>query len=408
MRSEFKRVPIDEAVELIIDHRGRTPRKLGGDFAEVGVQVISAKNVYDGRLHLTDNPRFVASEMAARWMPVQLRHGDVLLTSEAPLGEAAYIDGDSGHCLGQRLFALRARRGVANGRFLYYALLSPLVQQRLHARATGTTAQGIKQSELRQVEIDLPDIAEQSGIASVLGALDDKIDSNRRLAAVLEEIAETVFRARFVDFVGVEEFEESEIGKIRAGWKSGIIRDLAQLRYGKALRAADRAPGPVAVVGSSGVIGTHTRHLVEGPAVVIGRKGTVGSVIWVGCDAWPIDTTFVAEPTEGVHPIFLYFMLRQANLPYLTAGTGVPGLNRDAAERHAVLVPSRDAVSDFASVAEPWFKQRDRLNEEVSILTAIRDALLPKLISGEIRVPDTRDPEEVIGPVAEELAAATP
>jgi type I restriction enzyme S subunit len=275
-------------------------------------------------------------------------------------------------------------------------------------RNVGAVFDSLNVRDIACIRIPTPPVAEQARICSILGALDDKLDSNRRLATLLEEVAATLFRARFIDFVGVEEFEGSEIGRVPNGWKSGTIRDLAVLRYGKALRAADRVPGLVAVVGSSGVIGTHTRHLVEGPAVVIGRKGTVGSVIWVGCDAWPIDTTFVAEPTEGVHPIFLYFMLRQANLPHLTADTGVPGLNRDAAERHAVLVPSRDAVNDFALVAEPLFGQRDRLIKEVETLTALRNALLPKLISGEIRVPDTNDHDEVIGPAAEELAVAVP
>ena len=153
MRSDVRSVTIDEAVELIIDHRGRTPKKLGGDFSFDGIQVVSAKHVYRGRLHLDENRRFVPLEMAKRWMPTKLLAGDVLLTSEAPLGEAAYLNENTDLCLGQRLFALRARPTVAHHRFLYYALRSPLVQRRLHARATGTTAQGIKQSELRQLSL---------------------------------------------------------------------------------------------------------------------------------------------------------------------------------------------------------------------------------------------------------------
>jgi hypothetical protein len=132
-----------------------------------------------------------------------------------------------------------------------------------------------------------------------------------------------------------------------------------------------------------------------------------GSVIWVRGDSWPIDTTFFAEPTEGVDPIFLYFALLKADLPKLTENSGVPGLSRDAAERHTALLPSPVAVEDFALVAEPLFLQRDRLIEGIGTLTALRDAILPKLISGKIRVPDTDDPEEVIGPAAERLAAAT-
>ncbi|HTZ87245.1 MAG TPA: restriction endonuclease subunit S, partial [Solirubrobacteraceae bacterium] len=195
----MRRLTIEEAVELIIDHRGRTPKKLGSDFTCSGTQVISAKNVHGGRLHSNENQRFVAPEIAARWMPNRLQAGDVLLTSEAPLGEVAYLDDAVDYCLGQRLFGLRARSDVLDSRFLFYALRSPRVQARLRSRASGTTAQGIKQAELRRVELEIPTIAEQRKISSVLGALDDKIDSNFRLARILEEAAATLFQARFVN-----------------------------------------------------------------------------------------------------------------------------------------------------------------------------------------------------------------
>jgi type I restriction enzyme S subunit len=347
-------------------------------------------------------------EIAAKHKRSRLAGGEVLITLVGSVGQVAVVPAAlDGWNVARAVGVIPVRRDVSS-QWVAWCLRTPEAIRYLDARLNTTVQRTMNLRDLASLRIPLPPIGAIRIISSVLGVLDDKIDSNQRLATLLEEVAETLFRARFVDFVGVENLKDSEIGQIPANWRSGIIRDLAVLRYGKALRAAERVAGLVAVVGSSGVIGTHTRHLVEGPAVVIGRKGTVGSVIWVGCNAWPIDTTFVAEPIEGVHPIFLYFMLRQADLPHLTADTGVPGLNRDAAERHAVLVPSRDAVSDFASVAEPWFKQRDHLHKEVATLTAIRDALLPKLISSEIRVPDTNDPEEVIGPAAEELAAATP
>lgn len=287
------------------------------------------------------------------------------------------------------------------------AVLDRLAYLTNYVRAvqTGTAVPHISGPQIAAFRVVLPPVHEQERIASVLGALDDKIDSNSRLAVLLEELAATVFRARFVDFVGVENFEESEIGRIPRGWSVGTIADLARLRYGKALPAAARQPGRAAVVGSSGVVGTHNAHLVAGPVVIVGRKGTAGSVTWVGRDAWPIDTTFFAEPAHGIDPVFLYFVLRQVDLPQLTADSAVPGLNREAAERRAVRLSPEEAINEFAAVARPLFRERDALLDESRTLTQVRDALLPKLISGEISVPDSAESDEMIGPVADTHAA---
>jgi type I restriction enzyme S subunit len=153
-------------------------------------------------------------------------------------------------------------------------------------------------------------------------------------------------------------------------------------------------------------VGSHDRSLVAGPVVVVGRKGTAGSVIWVGRDAWPIDTTFFAQPQDGCDPVFVYYFLLHANLPHLTADSAVPGLNRDTAERQPVALPPPEWIAEFAQDAGPLFTLKGGRETERQTLTEVRDLLLPKLISGEIRVPDTADPEEVIAPAAEKLAGA--
>ena len=199
MTSELCRHRLGDVLAVVIDHRGRTPKKLGGDFVAAGVRVLSAKTVKGGRLQGLADCRFVTQDMYDAWMPNKLRLGDVLLTSEAPLGEAAYLQDDAHFCLGQRLFALRANDAKLDARFLFYLLLSPAVQQRLQARATGTTAQGIRQAELVQVEVYLPPLPEQRRVASILGALDDKIELNRRMNGTLESIAHAVFQSWFID-----------------------------------------------------------------------------------------------------------------------------------------------------------------------------------------------------------------
>jgi len=291
-----------------------------------------------------------------------------------------------------------------NQRWLYFAL--SLVE--IRPFITGSAQPKLNQRNLNVVSLPTPPEKEQDGIAFVLGALDDKIDSNRRLASLLEQTAAELFRARFVDFVGVEEFEDSGIGRIPRDWRCGPLSDLTKLRYGKSLPAAVRVPGPIAVVGSSGIIGAHNSRLIRGPVVVVGRKGTAGSVVWVGRDAWPIDTTFFAEPVDGIDPVFVYFALLHANLPHLTADSAVPGLNREAAEQRLISLPPPHEIEDFAQTCRALFAKKDASEAEQVALAAIRDALLPKLISGVIRVPDTTDSAEVIEPAREALLATPP
>ena len=112
MGSEMTSASLGDVLDVLIDHRGRTPKKLGGDFSNSGVRVLSAKNIKDGRIDLSATIRYVGREMHDRWMRVKLRTGDVLLTSEAPLGEVAFLNDDADFCLGQRLFALRPNSNI--------------------------------------------------------------------------------------------------------------------------------------------------------------------------------------------------------------------------------------------------------------------------------------------------------
>lgn len=212
MTSEEANVLLGDSLEALIDHRGRTPKKLGGEFSDSGVPVISAKHVRGGQLFL-DDVRYVDETLAQKWMPEPLCTGDVLLTSEAPLGETAYLKNQTNLVLGQRLFALRPRPEIFDSRYLYYLLRWWPVRRKIEERATGTTAQGIRQSELRQVNLPWRPIKEQAAVADILGTLDNKVELNRRISETLEAMAQAVFKAWFVDFEPVRAKREGRWNK---------------------------------------------------------------------------------------------------------------------------------------------------------------------------------------------------
>lgn len=152
----WEALPLSGVVSDIIDHRGKTPKKLGGDWSEDGYPAISAKNIKSGRLIRPDTIRFIDKELYRKWMRVPLVKGDVILTSEAPLGEMYFLAEDKEYVLSQRLFGIRADSDCINGCYLYFWLNSPLARSDLETRATGTTVIGIRQAELQKVLVLFP------------------------------------------------------------------------------------------------------------------------------------------------------------------------------------------------------------------------------------------------------------
>ena len=224
---------IEDSMKAIIDYRGKTPRK-----TSFGVPLITAKIVKDGQI-ITPN-EFIAPEDYDSWMCRGMpKPGDVVMTTEAPLGEIAQLDGRK-VALAQRLITLRGKPDLVNNTYLKFAMQSPFVQNQLKARSTGTTVQGIRQSELREVEIPLPPLDEQRRIARILGTLDEKIELNRKMNQTLEAIARLIFKSWFVKFDPVHAkmegrkpdcmdsetaalfpstFQDSALGKIPTGWE---------------------------------------------------------------------------------------------------------------------------------------------------------------------------------------------
>ena len=199
--NNWKELPLNDVIELVIDHRGKTPKKLGfDDFFSEGYPVLSAKHVKTSGLVNLDAMRFANEEMYKKWMKEPTQKGDVILTSEAPLGELFYIDGSKKYVLGQRVFGLRPKSDVLDSMYLLVWLSSAEGQGRLQARATGSTVQGIKQSELLKIMIPIPPMEVQKDIASIYGSLDQKIQLNTQINQTLEQIAQALFKSWFVNF----------------------------------------------------------------------------------------------------------------------------------------------------------------------------------------------------------------
>ena len=295
--------------------------------------------------------------------------------------------------------------------FLRYFLVCPETQAKLLSWAgSGGTRNALTKGMIAAFDVLAPgEVSEQRDIAHILGTLDDKIELNRRMNATLEAMARALFRSWFVDFDPVrakmegrdtglpkeiadlfpDRLVDSEWGPIPEGWTVSGLRDMIELAYGKALKAKARnGGGGVPVFGSNGQIGWHDEALVERPGIVVGRKGNPGTVTLSLTGFFPIDTTFYVVPKHEIDEClyFLFFALQEQDLPSVAADSAVPGLNRNLAYMNKQLQPPTSVVKCFDGCASTMYARCRHATTESRLLVSLRDALLPRLVSGELRV----------------------
>jgi type I restriction enzyme S subunit len=265
---------------------------------------------------------------------------------------------------------------LADPLFIYHLLASKDVVEMLDTIAEGSTSAypSLKPSDIENLDILLPPLPEQKAIAAVLSSLDDKIDLLHRQNKTLETMAETLFRQWFV-----EEADE--------GWEEGKLGDLIELIYGKALKDELRTGSGYPVVGSSGIVGYHSDYLVNGPGIVIGRKGTLGKVVYLNDCFYPIDTTYyVKSKNESSELFYEYFLLKTIAFEDMNSDSAVPGLNRDIALSAELKIPPRHLILAFNSKSKSMMDKKELNNNQIRTLESLRDTLIPKLMSGEVRV----------------------
>ncbi len=382
-------VTLGYALTALIDHRGKTPKKLGGDWTASGHRVVSAINIKGNRVDANEH-HFVSGELYARWMKVPLRAGDVLLTSEAPTGEVAYLNEDKDWCLGQRVFGLRSNPQLLNGRYLFYQLRGGPARSQLLARATGTTVSGIRQSELVKVQLDLPPLQEQQDVADILGSLDERIESNRRVIEHGTRLLDLLSRC-----VADAGLDATPLGKVARASTTTVnpaslgdrIVDLLSIP------AFDEGTWPERVQAST--IKSH-KLLIQTPAILVSRLNPRFNRTWycVPRDGVPAlaSTEFVAlslgDPS-WLGALWLavrdeYFMSELRRRVTGTSGShqrirSSDALAIDVPDVRTLPIAERQTASDLLTLVH----QRRRENQK---LADVRDSLLPELLSGRIRV----------------------
>ncbi len=381
-------------------------------FVDSGVPVIRGSNLSaDTSIRLTDAGLvFVSDGKAKEFKRSVAKRGDLVFTCWGTINQIGLIDTRSkfqSYIVSNKQMKLTVDPAKADQRFIYYVFSGPVKQKEILENGIGSSVPGFNLGQLKRHEVLLPPLAEQRQIADFLEMLDDRITLLRDTNATLEAIAQALFKSWFVDFDPVrakaegrqpegmdaataalfpDSFEESELGLVPKGWRVGKVEDLMELAYGKALKATDRNDGPVPVYGSGGITGYHDQALVAGPSIIVGRKGTVGSLYWEDQPFFPIDTVFYVKTDQPL--TYCYYLLKTLGLEDMNTDGAVPGLNRGNAYRLPVVIPDTSVLNAFNEITAALRVTMFANEQQAQTLTQLRDTLLPRLISGQLRLPE--------------------
>ena len=359
---------------------GGTPSKARPDFWEGDIPWVSSGEMTEKRIHDTSlRITTEAAEAGSRLVPSNTVLAVVRGMSLANEFRIAITRREV--AFNQDLKAFACVPDVES-EFLFYALLA----RREYIRNLATEAShGTKKLEtdvLASVQIAVPQPEIQRQAVSILASYDDLIENNRRRMTLLEESARLLYREWFVllRFPGYEHTRISD--GVPEGWEKKTLGECITLNYGKALKAEVRIDGEYPVYGSSGIVGSHEKPLVKGPAIILGRKGNVGSVYWSSKSFYPIDTVYFVDAESS--SLYLYYALK--HMHFISTDVAVPGLNRDFAYSRPLLRPTATMLREFLETVTPIHAQLDKLDEMNQKLRTARDLLLPRLMSGEIAV----------------------
>nr|WP_288893674.1 restriction endonuclease subunit S [uncultured Alistipes sp.] len=355
-------------------------------------------------------------ELAAYSGGSKFRNGDTLMARITPClenGKTAYVsilDDEEVGFGSTEYIVFRNFEGVTDRKFIYYFVSNPWFRNIAIKSMVGSSGrQRVQQSVLENLEINLPPLAEQKRIAAILGALDDKIELNRRINANLEEQAKALFKSWFVDFEPFKDagFVDSELGPIPVGWRVGDFTEIVAIKGGGTPKTdvAEYWGGiipfftPKDVSDSCYVLKTEkyitdcgldhcSSALYKKGTVFITARGTVGKIVMAGCNMAMNQTNYALLGKEGINQLFVYNLtikladrlLKKSNGAVFNAITV-----RDF-ESEKIIIPQHDVLLNFGSVVAPIYAMILHHNNQMENLISLRDTLLPKLMSRGINM----------------------
>lgn len=397
--AEWTEYTVADVISTVIDYRGKTPKKLGGDWSESGYRALSAKNIKTGKIVQEDSIRYVSGKMYRCWMKEEIQKGDILITSEAPFGQIYYWDSYEKIVLSQRLFAVRVNN-TFYPKYIYFYMISSLFQAELDGRATGTTVVGLRQPELLKCKICAPDYQEQKRIADTLWCIEQKINNNEMINNNLLEQASTLFNSAIQKSTSVVYAELGSLAEVKGGKRlpKGInlvttpnqhpyirVRDLNNTVFASLSNDYEYVDDETQQ--------SISRYIVSTGDLLISIVGTIGLTAIVDHTLNKANLTencVKLTNIKNVIPEYLLLFLRSSQgVEAISKGTvGAVQLKLPIKNIQSIAVPllCDEELRSLNETLSTIFSQISANIVEIKQLADIRDTLLPKLISGELDV----------------------
>jgi type I restriction enzyme S subunit len=390
------------------------------EYTATGVPVISVGEVGFGRLRIHhDTPR-VDETVSSRMPEFLLKAGDIVFGRKGAVERSAQVQpGEEGYFLGSDGIRIRLNVEDCDPKFISYQLQTKAHRNWMIQHAAGTTMPSLNEGIIRRIPIVLKPLAEQKAIAAVLGALDDKIELNRRMNATLEAMARALFQSWFVDFDPVRAkmegrqpagmnaktaalfpaaFQDSSIGHIPMGWGIQPLAEAFNIKDGATFRKEDRIEtGTIIAFGANGPVGLSTRANVSEPCISLGKIGSCGSLhrSWNPC--WVTNNAFIVKPHRDGSLEFVWRTLCMMDFSQFIGGSANPYMPLKNFGHTPVVMPPTTLLSAYQERAGSLAAKVVANDEQSRTLATLRDTLLPKLLSGELSVKEANpEPEAVV------------
>lgn len=384
----------------------------GKKYSKEGTRVVRGDNVTIGNLRWDTEKDKRWKEPFDKTEYYSLQANDIVIGmdgSRVGKNKARIKEEDLPLLLAQRVACVRHNE-LAEQDYLYYNIFSKKFIDYVNSIHTGSAIPHISQKQIEDYKILLPDLETQRRIASILSSLDRKIELNNKINADLEEMAQAIFKNWFVDFEPFKDgkFVDSELGMIPEGWKVGRLTDVIKLMPGGTPKTSEPLywdNGTIPFFSPKDVNGvycfTTEKHITETglnkcssnlypkDTIFITCRGTVGKVCLAACDMAMNQSNYAIKAIDGYSQCYVFFLVKSVVERLIKKSNGAVFsaiTSKDFDEE--ILIPSQKAVEDFTNVIDGFFRRIFTIGTENSRLSLLRDTLLPRLMSGEIEVPE--------------------
>lgn len=405
---EWKEVRLGDIADVQTGPFGSQLHK--SDYIAEGIPCIMPTNIGPHLNFIVDGIAHVSEVDANRLSRHLTEIGDIIYARRGDIEKCTYVTTNEEKWLcGTGCLKIRCNNEV-NSRFIAYLLSTAECKKWITGNAVGTTMLNLSKGILSNLPLLVPSHEDQRRIASILSSLDRKIELNNKINADLEEMAQAIFKNWFVDFEPFKDgkFVDSELGKIPEGWKVGRLTDIIKLMPGGTPKTSEPLywdNGTIPFFSPKDVNGVYCfateKHITETglnkcssnlypkDTIFITCRGTVGKVCLAACDMAMNQSNYAIRAIDGYSQYYVFFLVKSVVERLIKKSNGAVFsaiTSKDFDEE--ILIPSQKAVEDFTNVIDGFFRRIFTIGTENSRLSLLRDTLLPRLMSGEIEVPE--------------------